>query len=288
MTVYETGGRGARGRRRARVPAGRAPRRRPPASGRRAIWRASASARSCSPTGTRITSAALPYLLREVDVDDRVATRLTLGLIKSKLDEHGLGQAAELVEADPEDDPLELGPFRRRARPGGALDPRLRSRSSSRRRGPRRAHGRLEARPHAGGRAARRTSASSPRSGIAASTSCSATRRTPSGPGTTGSERLVGEAFRTLFPLRTRQDPRRVVRVEHPPHAAGRRRRDRVRPQGHRRRALDAQEPEHRAESRLRRDPRGRDRQPERGRRAPARTRSSRCARGARASRCPR
>jgi ribonuclease J len=54
----------------------------------------------------------LPYLLREVDVKAVVATPLTLGLVKSKLDEHGLGQKAELVEADPEADPLELGPFR--------------------------------------------------------------------------------------------------------------------------------------------------------------------------------
>ncbi len=54
----------------------------------------------------------LPYLLREVDVEAVVATPLTLGLVKSKLDEHGLGQKAELVEADPAADPLELGPFR--------------------------------------------------------------------------------------------------------------------------------------------------------------------------------
>src|SRR5438093_2539936 len=33
---------------------------------------------------------ALPYLLREVKVPEVWATRLTLGLVKSKLDEHGL------------------------------------------------------------------------------------------------------------------------------------------------------------------------------------------------------
>src|SRR2546423_11716620 len=33
---------------------------------------------------------ALPYLLREVEVPEVWATRLTLGLVKSKLDEHGL------------------------------------------------------------------------------------------------------------------------------------------------------------------------------------------------------
>jgi ribonuclease J len=55
---------------------------------------------------------ALPYVLREVKVGEVVATRLTLGLIKSKLDEHGLGARTELREADPEGPPLDLGPFR--------------------------------------------------------------------------------------------------------------------------------------------------------------------------------
>src|SRR5947208_8856217 len=54
----------------------------------------------------------LPYLLREIDVDEVWATRLTLGLVKSKLDEHGLLRAAELREIDPEGDPLQLGAFR--------------------------------------------------------------------------------------------------------------------------------------------------------------------------------
>lgn len=54
----------------------------------------------------------LPYLLREIPVPRVVATRLTLGLVQSKLDEHGLLRASELVEARPEDGPFELGPFR--------------------------------------------------------------------------------------------------------------------------------------------------------------------------------
>jgi ribonuclease J len=41
----------------------------------------------------------LPYLLREVDCDRVIATKLTLGLIKSKLDEHGLAASTELQEA---------------------------------------------------------------------------------------------------------------------------------------------------------------------------------------------
>src|ERR687893_1970422 len=55
---------------------------------------------------------ALPYLLREVPIPQVWATRLTLGLVQSKLDEHGLMQAAELREADPEGGAIQLGPFR--------------------------------------------------------------------------------------------------------------------------------------------------------------------------------
>jgi ribonuclease J len=55
---------------------------------------------------------SLPYLMREVRIPVVVATRLTLGLIKSKLDEHGLLREAELREMSPDDEPLHLGPFR--------------------------------------------------------------------------------------------------------------------------------------------------------------------------------
>jgi ribonuclease J len=55
---------------------------------------------------------ALPFLLREIRVKEIWATRLTLGLVKSKLDEHGLLRAAELREADPDGAPVDLGPFR--------------------------------------------------------------------------------------------------------------------------------------------------------------------------------
>src|SRR6266487_3191237 len=41
---------------------------------------------------------ALPYLLRVAKVQAIWATRLTLGLIKSKLDEHGLLRATEMRE----------------------------------------------------------------------------------------------------------------------------------------------------------------------------------------------
>jgi ribonuclease J len=54
----------------------------------------------------------LPYLLRETKIRDVWATRLTLGLVQSKLDEHGLLQAVELHEIRPEDGQTQLGPFR--------------------------------------------------------------------------------------------------------------------------------------------------------------------------------
>src|SRR5262245_63503705 len=55
---------------------------------------------------------ALPYVLREIEVGEVIATRLTLAMVKSKLDEHGLGATTELREAEPGVVPLELGPFR--------------------------------------------------------------------------------------------------------------------------------------------------------------------------------
>src|SRR3954470_22579947 len=54
---------------------------------------------------------ALPYLLREVRVRAVLATRLTLGLVKSKLDEHGLLHASELREIGPDSGRIEVGPF---------------------------------------------------------------------------------------------------------------------------------------------------------------------------------
>jgi ribonuclease J len=55
---------------------------------------------------------SLPYLMREVPIPEVWATRLTLGLVKSKLDEHGLLRSAELLEVTPGDEPRQLGPFR--------------------------------------------------------------------------------------------------------------------------------------------------------------------------------
>jgi ribonuclease J len=56
-------------------------------------------------------TGALPFLLREVRVPEIWATRLTLGLIQPKLDEHGLLRSAELLEIEPEGGPTQIGPY---------------------------------------------------------------------------------------------------------------------------------------------------------------------------------
>ena len=53
---------------------------------------------------------ALPYFLREIGAPAVYATRLTLGLVQSKLDEHGLLRSAELIEVTPGHS-TDVGPF---------------------------------------------------------------------------------------------------------------------------------------------------------------------------------
>jgi ribonuclease J len=144
----------------------------------------------------------LPYLLRETRVEEIWATRLTLGLVKSKLDEHGLLRAAELREVDPDGPPAEIGPFKAEFvrvahsipdavaivldTPGGRIlhtgDYKLDHTPVD---GLRTDVGRLA---EIGNRGV----------DLFLGDSTNAER-----PGVTGSERLVGEAFRQLIPLRT-------------------------------------------------------------------------------------
>ncbi len=144
----------------------------------------------------------LPYLLREVEVESVVATRLTLGLVKSKLDEHGVAQAAELVEAEPGEDPLELGPFKvEMIRVAHSIPDSVALVIET-------AAGRVV---HTGDWKLDHTPVDGLKTDVGKlaeignrgvdlllGDSTNAER-----PGNTGSERLVGEAFRTLFPLRT-------------------------------------------------------------------------------------
>jgi ribonuclease J len=56
---------------------------------------------------------ALPYLLRRTGPGPVVwGTRLTLGLVKSRLDEHGLLVNTSFEEIDPTGRPVQIGPFR--------------------------------------------------------------------------------------------------------------------------------------------------------------------------------
>ena len=145
---------------------------------------------------------ALPYLLREGRVEEVWATRLTLGLIKSKLDEHGLLRSVDLREADPDAEPVEIGPFRAEfvrvahsipdsvaivlESPGGRIvhtgDYKMDHTPVD---GLRTDVGRLA---EIGNRGV----------DLLLGDSTNAER-----PGVTGSERLVGEAFRQLIPPRT-------------------------------------------------------------------------------------
>jgi ribonuclease J len=144
----------------------------------------------------------LPYLLREIDVQTVIATRLTLGLIKSKLDEHGLGQAAELREAEPGDDPLDLGPFRvELIRVAHSIpDSVALVIDTPAGRVVHTGDWKLDHTPVDGLRTDVGKLAEVGNRGVdlLLGDSTNAER-----PGTTGSERLVGEAFRALFPLRT-------------------------------------------------------------------------------------
>ena len=143
----------------------------------------------------------LPYLLREIDVQTVVATRLTLGLIKSKLDEHGLAQASELLEANPEGSPLELGPFHvELVRVAHSIpDSVALVIETGAGRVVHTGDWKLDHTPVDGLKTDVGKLAEIGNRGVdlLLGDSTNAER-----PGSTGSERLVGEAFRTLFPLR--------------------------------------------------------------------------------------
>ncbi|HET7515865.1 MAG TPA: ribonuclease J [Gaiella sp.] len=144
----------------------------------------------------------LPYVLREVDVNEVIGTRLTLALVKSKLDEHGLAAVTALTEAEPGAAPIELGPFRieliRMAHsiPDAAAvvieTPAGRVLHTG--------DWKLDHTPVDGLKTDVGALAALGNRGVdlLLGDSTNAER-----PGMTGSERLVGEAFRQLIPLRT-------------------------------------------------------------------------------------
>jgi ribonuclease J len=143
----------------------------------------------------------LPYLLREIDVAMVIATRLTLGLVKSKLDEHGLGQKAELVEADPGDEPFRIGPFRiELVRVAHSIpDSVALVIETDAGRVVHTGDWKLDHTPVDGLRTDVGKLAEIGNRGVDLMLGDSTNAERP---GSTGSERLVGEAFRALFPLR--------------------------------------------------------------------------------------
>ena len=159
MTAFECRGRDPRRRRRPRVPARRAPRRRPRAARLLVAARPARPDRraSCSRTGTRTTSARCPYLLREVGAPEIWATRLTLGLVQVE---------ARRARAPPRGRAARDRP--RTRRPSGSARSRLEFVRMAHSipdavavvldtpGGPHRRHRRLQDRPHAGRRPAHR------------------------------------------------------------------------------------------------------------------------------------
>ncbi len=143
----------------------------------------------------------LPYVLREVEVGRVVSTRLTLALVKSKLDEHGLGATTELGEVAPGDEPLQIGPFRLEfVRMAHSIpDAMAVVVETSAGRVLHTGDWKLDHTPVDGLKTDVGTLAELGNRGIdlLLGDSTNAER-----PGMTGSERLVGEAFRQLIPLR--------------------------------------------------------------------------------------
>jgi ribonuclease J len=144
---------------------------------------------------------ALPYLLREVRVPKVFATRLTLGLVQSKLDEHGVAARTQLVEVRPEDGPFSVGPFRLElVRMAHSVPDNVAVVIESQ--GFRILHTsdyKLDHTPVDGFRTdvGRLAELGSLGVDLLLGDSTNAER-----PGFTGSERLVGEAFRQIIPLR--------------------------------------------------------------------------------------
>ncbi len=144
----------------------------------------------------------LPYVLREVEVGRVVSTRLTLALVKSKLDEHGLGATTELTEVQPGQSPLQIGPFRLEfVRMAHSIPDAMAVVVET-------SAGRLL---HTGDWKLDHTPVDGLKTDVGALAELGnrgvdlllADSTNAERPGMTGSERLVGEAFRQLIPLRT-------------------------------------------------------------------------------------
>ena len=169
---------------------------------------------------------ALPWVLRELGQDSVPVVyggQLTIAMARSKLDEHKLARRGARGAADRRGRPG--GPVRDRARPPDALDPRCRRR---------RAHDRRWApswSPATTSSTRRRSTAGPPTSpgwpssGARACCCSAATRRTPTGRGCRRPSRSSGPNLERVFAALRGPHRRHLLRLEHPPRPAGRRRR---------------------------------------------------------------
>ncbi len=181
----------------------------------------------------------IPYFLREFPQTPIVGTPLSLALIKAKSRDQRLGET-EFTQVQP-GNRVRYGSDRGRVRTrqplGGGC---LRAGSAHAGRYDL-SHRRLQVRSDADRRTPGRLRAASRGSATRACSACSRTRPTPSAPGHTLSERIVGEAFTSIFLSRQRPDRHRVVCLERSAHSAGRRPRRALRPQDRVPGPLDAQ-----------------------------------------------
>ena len=187
---------------------------------------------------------ALPYVLREIGEPPVIyGGLLTIGMVRSKLDEHKLADAP--LQELPAGEKVKRGPVRARAGPPRALDPRHARRPDHHRGRLDADDRRLQVRPDPGRRPSGRHPAPGrdrPRRAAAALRRLD--QRRPARGGAVGVERRPGAAAAVLAVQGA--DHRHLLRLQHPPRPAGDRRRRAARPQGRPGRALDAQELQHR------------------------------------------
>ncbi len=188
---------------------------------------------------------ALPYVLREIGIPPVIyGGMLTIGMVRSKLDEHKLGDKTPLQELPP-GEKVQARAVRARARPPHPLDPRHARRPDHHRGRLDADDRRLQVRPDPGRRPSRRHLAprrDRPRRAAAALRRLD--QRRPPGRRALRVERRPGPAAAVLAGQGA--DHRHLLRLQHPPRPAGDRRRRGARPQGRSGRSLDAQELQHR------------------------------------------
>ena len=188
---------------------------------------------------------ALPYVLREIGMPPVIyGGLLTIGMVRSKLDEHKLGDKAPLQEL-PAGEKVQRGPFELELVHLAHSIPDMRGVLISTEVGSVLMTGdyKFDQTPVDGRPADISRLAEIGREGLLllCGDSTNADR-----PGVAPSESSVGPALLQQFSPLQGADHRHLLRLQHPPRPAGDRRRRAARPQGRPGRPLDAQELQHR------------------------------------------